>query len=52
MPYMRAELGKSMTKQILLENPINKSVTVTYRINNKENFDILEKKLEIPPVSA
>jgi len=52
MPYMRAELGKSMTKQIILENPINKTVSVSYKISNTENFDVLEQKLEIPPVSA
>lgn len=50
LPIMRSELGKSVIRYIQLENPIKKPISIQAKISKPENFDILNDKLEIPPL--
>eukprot|EP01017_Pseudomicrothorax_dubius_P047657 TRINITY_DN8583_c0_g1_i5.p1 TRINITY_DN8583_c0_g1~~TRINITY_DN8583_c0_g1_i5.p1 ORF type:complete len:454 (+),score=135.08 TRINITY_DN8583_c0_g1_i5:255-1616(+) len=49
---MRAELGKVEKQEVILENPSNKEVRVSYRLSNINNFDIFPDTIIIPPFES
>jgi hypothetical protein len=48
LSLMKSELGKSVNKTIVLENPLNKNVPLVAKISKPDNFDILNERMELP----
>lgn len=50
LPTFKAELGKWITQQVVLKNPLKKKTTVvTVEHDENSNFKIASKRFEIPP---
>jgi len=49
LPAMKAELGKTVTRYIQLENPTALQVTVSYTVSNPDVFDVISDNFEIAP---
>ncbi len=52
LPTMKAELGKSETHEVMLENPSPKETFVTFKISNTGNFDVIPERIMIPPYDS
>ena len=49
---LKAELGKTESHEVELENPTNKEVRVFYKLSNPHNFDILPEDIIIQPYDS
>ena len=47
LPIFRAELGKFISQEVVLNNPSNHNVETTVVISNELNYEVLPKKLTI-----
>lgn len=52
LPVMKCELGKNEKHEVLLENPSDKEVQVTYEIEDKNHFIVEPSEIVIQPRSA
>ncbi len=48
LPILKAELGKTARHELVLNNPSNQDTSITHRIQNPSNYDVLPEKLVIP----
>jgi len=48
LPILKTEIGKSESKEIILENPSNADVKVACVIENPTNFSISQENIVIP----
>ena len=52
LPQLKAELGKSESHEVFLENPSGKEVKVKVTVQNSENFEVVPTTIIIPPYSS
>ena len=48
LPILKAELGKTARHELVLNNPSNQDTSITHRVQNPSNYDVLPEKLIIP----
>ncbi len=47
LPQMSSEIGKSISQDINMENPINSEVVMKFLTTNQENFEIQPKEVKL-----